>query len=164
MSERGDMSSGGGQAGPPPGESKPSSARMTTFEFLTEAQRRSFEGPATLDRANHVMASAHRVRLEQFAAWLQVHASHTGALWTMVGPDGDELTVDIYVPEDFQWFIPPSRNWQWPWQEGPSLRRLWWQWDLEAPRVTAQSRGFRHREQWVFQPTIDPEGQARTLR
>ncbi len=138
-------------------------ARMATFEFLTEGQRRFSEGPATLDPANHVMASAHRVCLEQFAAWLQVHASHTGALWTMVGPDGDELTVEMYAPEDFQWSIPPSRNWRWAWQEGPSLR-LWWEWDLEAPRVTAEARGFRHREQWVFQPTIDPEGQALTLR
>ncbi|HEV2070351.1 MAG TPA: hypothetical protein VGR26_11195 [Acidimicrobiales bacterium] len=139
-------------------------ARMATFEFLTEGQRRFFEGPATLDRANHVMASAHRVRLEQFAAWLKVHASHTGALWTMVGPDGDELTVEMYAPEDFQWSIPPSRNWRWARrQEGPSLR-LWWEWDLEGCRVTAQSRGFRHREQWVFQPTIDPERQALTLR
>jgi hypothetical protein len=139
-------------------------ARMSTAEFLTEGERRFSEGPATLDPANHVMASAHRLRLEQFAAWLQLHTSHTGALWTMVGPDGDELTVDVYAPDDFQWYIPPASNWRWSWQEGSSADRLWWHWDLEVPRVTARSRGFCRREEWVFQPTIDPEGQARTLR
>jgi hypothetical protein len=138
-------------------------AQMAAFEFLTEGQRQFLEGPSTLDPANHVMASAHRRRLEQFAAWLQFHASHTGTLWTMVGPDGEELTVDIYAPDEFQWFIPAS-TWRWPWREGFPLRRLSWQWDLETPRVTAHSRGLRHRDQWVFEPTIDPEGQALTLR
>lgn len=33
-------------------------ARMATFAFVTQGQRRFFEGPATLDPANHVMASA----------------------------------------------------------------------------------------------------------
>jgi hypothetical protein len=82
----------------------------------------------------------------------------------MVGPDGDELTVDIYAPDDFQWYIPPASNWRWPWQEGSSPGRLWWHWELEVPRVTVHSRGFRHQKEWVFQPTIDPEGQARTFR
>jgi hypothetical protein len=138
-------------------------AHVDDPSFMTDAERRMFLNAASLDQANHVMASVRQRRLEEFASWLELHASQTGGLWTMVATDGTSLTVDIYAPDDFQWYI-PATNWRWPWQEGFPLRRLSWQWGLETPRVTAHSRGLRRRDQWVFEPTIDPEAQARTLR
>jgi hypothetical protein len=122
--------------------------------FLTAEERQLFAG-AALDQASHVVAAAHRRRLEEFATWLEAHHDLHGYSWLMSRPDAPDKLVEIRELDDFARYIPLRRH-SWAWQENPE-RRVSWRWDLDQPRVTASSR---RRLQWSFEPVSPLPGVA----